>query len=189
MTTEDVKRRLSDWFRQWRQPLRRFLMGKVGVRIADVDDVAQEVFLRIMRYEKGELIEHPQAYLYKIASNVAAEWSIRAAGSRRHDPKWLTNLASCDAPDVTVQRTQLRSEIKRALNTLPPRQREVLKLYFTEELSHRAIADRTGQTLRTVRRQFARGYETLRHELDPELLKLDENVEIDENGVLPHGHD
>lgn len=171
MRTVEAKRRLTDWFRQWRMPLRKFLLGKVGVRTADVEDVAQEVFLRIMRYEKAELIQHPQAYLYKIASNVAAEWSIRAASRFRHDGKWLMNLPGGEQPDALLLRVQSQEEIKRALSTLQPRQREVLKLFFTEELSHSDIAERTGQTLRMVRRHFARGYGRLRRELDPELLE------------------
>jgi RNA polymerase sigma factor (sigma-70 family) len=181
MTTVEAKRRLSDWFRQWRSPLRKFLLGKVGVRAADVDDVAQEVFLRLMRYDKAELIEHPQAYLYKVASNVAAEWSIRAASRSRHDAKWLANLTGGEQPEALILRAQSQNEIKRALNTLQPRQREVLKLFFTEELGHAEIAERTGETLRTIRRQFARGYERLRDELDPELLK------IYESGATTHG--
>ena len=170
MTTFEAKRRLSDWFHQWRVPLRKFLLGRVGIRTADVDDVAQEVFLRIMRYEKAELINHPQAYLYKIASNVAAEWSLRAENRSRHDSKWLMTLTGGEQPDALLLLAQSQAEIKRALNTLPPQQREVLKLYFTEELGHAAIAERTGQTLRSVRRHFARGYVKLRRELNPELL-------------------
>jgi RNA polymerase sigma factor (sigma-70 family) len=181
MTTDDAKRRLSDWFRQWRLPLRRFLTSKAGVQVADVDDMAQEVFLRIMRYGRSELVEHPQAYLYKIASNVAAEWAIRFAGHRHLDADLLLNLAGGEEPGLVLERTQQRAEITRALNALPPRQREALKLYFTEELGHSAIAERTGQTLRTVRRHVARGYETLRRELNPELVK------IEENGAMTHG--
>lgn len=56
-TTAETKRRISDWFRQWRSPLRKFLLGKAGVATPEVDAVAQEVFLRLMRYEKAELIE------------------------------------------------------------------------------------------------------------------------------------
>jgi RNA polymerase sigma factor (sigma-70 family) len=183
LRTVEAKRRLSDWFRQWRMPLRKFLLGRVGVRTADVEDVAQEVFLRIMRYEKAELIQHPQAYLYKIASNVAAEWSIRGASRFPHDVKWLTTLPGGEQPDALLLRAQSQEEIKRALNTLQPRQREVLKLFFTEELSHNAIAERTGQTLRTVRRHFARGYGKLRRELDPELLGAFES------GAMNHGRE
>jgi DNA-directed RNA polymerase specialized sigma24 family protein len=63
---------MVDWFRQWRLPLRKFLLGRVGVPAADIDDVAQEVFLRLVRYERAELIEQPQAYLFRMATNVAA---------------------------------------------------------------------------------------------------------------------
>ena len=183
MTTEDAKRRLSNWFLQWRLPLRRFLLGKTGVRSADVEDVAQEVFLRLMRYEKGELVEHPKAYLFKIAFNVAAEWSIRASSRSHHDEKWLPNLVGGEQPEAALQRSQLQAEIKRAVGNLPPEQREVLKLFFAEELGHEAIAQRTGEPLRRVRRHVARAYEHLRHELDPDLIK------IDESGVTSHGRD
>lgn len=187
MTSDYAKRRLSDWFRQWRIPLRRFLLGRPGVRAADVDDVAQEVFLRLMRYEKGELVEHPKAYLFKIASNVAAEWSIRAVNRSQHDEKWLASLTGGEEPDAMLQRAQFQREIKRALGTLPAEQREVLKLYFTEELDQPAIAERTGDSLRRVRRHVARAYERLRHELHPALLEVEENG-VPRNGGDPHDH-
>lgn len=171
MSTRDAKRRVTDWFRQWRDPLLKFLVGRTGVRAADVEDVGQEVFLRLMRYEKLDLIEHPQAYLYKIASNVAAEWSMRARSRAPHAAQWLEELVDGEQPDESLLRMQSGAEIRRALATLSDRQREVLKLYFGEELGYAEIAQRTGATLRSVRRDFERSYEKLRHELDPELLK------------------
>ena len=60
MSDQDSKSRLADWFRRWRVPLRKFLAGKGAIRVSDLDDVAQEVFLRLMRYERADLIEHPQ---------------------------------------------------------------------------------------------------------------------------------
>ena len=33
--------------------------GKGAIPVSDLDDVAQEVFLRLMRYERADLIEHP----------------------------------------------------------------------------------------------------------------------------------
>src|SRR5262249_59548102 len=102
MISADAKRRLTDWFRQWRVPLRRFLVGRAGVAAADVEDVAQEVFLRLMRYEKAELIDHPQAYLYKVASNVATEWSIRARNRQPHQEKWLARLVYHEPPETPL---------------------------------------------------------------------------------------
>ncbi len=188
MMVEDTKRRLSDWFRQWQEPLRQFLKGKARVRSADVDDVAQEVFLRLMRYEKGELVEHPKAYLYKVAVHVAAEWSIRASSRLQHDEKWLASLTGGEEPDGVLQRAQSLAEIKRALAALPPEQSEVLRLRFIEELGHDAIAERIGEPLHRVRRHVARGYEALRLKLDPGALRMGESAGL-QNGGGSHGRE
>lgn len=174
----DAKRRLSDWFHQWRLPLRRFLLRRAGVLAADVEDVGQEVFLRLMRYETAELIEHPQAYLYKVASNVATEWSMRARNRQPHDEKWVATLIDNEEPESQMMRAQSQHEIERALNTLTPYQREVLKLYFVEELQYTEIATHLGESVRSITRQFRKSYDKLRHELDPELL-----------GVFTHGRE
>jgi RNA polymerase sigma factor (sigma-70 family) len=170
MISADAKRRLSDWFCQWRLPLRRFLLGKIGVPAADAEDVGQEVFLRLMRYETAELIEHPQAYLYKVASNVTAEWSIRARNRLPHDEKWLASLIHNEQPELQMMRAQSEREIKRALDTLTPYQREVLMLFFVEDLGYAEIATQLGESVRSITRQFRKSYDKLRHELDPELL-------------------
>jgi len=165
----EAKRRISDWFRQWRSPLRRFL-GRTGVAPADIDDVAQEVFLRLMRYDRTELVEHPQAYVFKVASNVAVEWSLRARHRLPHRQQWLAQLTSDDQPDSAVLLEESHAQIKRALATLTPYQREILKLFYTENLQYAQIAERLGESLRSVRRQFEKSYDRLRQELDPELL-------------------
>src|SRR5687768_8854034 len=117
MTYRKTQRRLGDWFRQWRSPLRKFLLAKGAVRQADLDDVAQEVFLRLLRYERAELIEHPQAYLFKMASNVAAEWAIRARHRFPHEAKWLAELPAEEQPESAVARESVQGEIERAINT------------------------------------------------------------------------
>jgi len=170
MSTEDPKRRLSDWFRQW-PPLRKFLLGRSGIAGSHADEMAHEVFLRLLRYERVDLIEHPQAYLFKIALNVVAELAIRAQHRTPHQPKWLTTLVVREQPKEAAIHDDAQQELERAINTLPARQREVLKLLFSEGLAETQIAARLGQTPRSVRRQLARSYEKLRHELDPDLLE------------------
>ena len=171
MSDQGAKSRLADWFRQWRVPLRKFLVGRVAVPASDLEDVAQEVFLRLMRYERSELIEHPQAYLYKMATNVAAEWAIRGRNARPHESKWLAELAAQDRPEAEVGYLELQDEVERALLTLTARQREILKLHFFESMSRMQIAERIGTTERSVKRALINGYELLRAQLDAELLK------------------
>jgi RNA polymerase sigma factor (sigma-70 family) len=178
MVSARTKHRLTDWFHRWRLPLRRFLLGRAGVPVADVEDVAQEVFLRLMRYEKAELIDHPQAYQYKVASNVATEWSIRACNRRPHDEKWLGELIDREQPETELERSESEDEIERALNTLTPYQREVLRLFFVEGKAYAEIAIQLGESVRSVTRQFRKSYDKLRQELDPALL-----------GVITHGRE
>src|ERR1700731_4707000 len=144
MSDRDARFHLAAWFLKWRQPLRKFLIGKGAIPASDLDDVAQEVFLRLMRYERAELIEHPQAYLYKMATNVAAEWAIRGRYVRPHESKWLSGLSADEQPEDEVSQAELQDEVERALLTLPPRQREVLKLQFFEGMSRMQIAERIG---------------------------------------------
>lgn len=172
MTTQPSSRRLSDWFRQWRRPLLKFLAARSAVPAADLDDVAQEVFLRLIRYSRAELVEHPQAYLFKIASNVAAERALRIRHSRPHEPRWLEALPADDRPQDTVARAAAQAEIERALATLSPREREVLKQQFFEGLGHAEIAERLGTSRRNVKRIVIKSYRKLRDELDPELLEV-----------------
>jgi DNA-directed RNA polymerase specialized sigma24 family protein len=82
--------RVGNWFRDWQRPLRRFLARQRAGCAADIDDIAQEVFLRVLRYDRSELIDYPQAYLFKIASNVSAEWAMRSSRRMPHHSEWLT---------------------------------------------------------------------------------------------------
>jgi len=174
----DSRLKLTDWFRQWRVDLRKYLIGRGFASTADLDDIAQEVFLRLLRYDRAELVEHPKAYLFKAASNVAAEWALRARHRYRHDAKWLTDLMADDAPERITAQGAAQQEVERAIGTLPPRQREILKLHINESLGVAEIAERLGATKRMVRRDLTKSYSKLRTELDTDLL-----------GDLSHGSD
>jgi len=52
--------KLMDWFerfKRWRAPLRKLLVARGLVGAQDLDDVPQEVFLRLLRFENTELIQ------------------------------------------------------------------------------------------------------------------------------------
>jgi len=170
MSEQDPKNRLADWFRQWGAPLRKFLRGRRVIPASDLDDVAQEVFLRLMRYERTELVQNPQAYLYKMASNVAAEWAIRSRQAKPHDPNWLTGLTSGDDPERSFARGQVEEEVRRAIESLTPRQKRMLKLHHFEGLGYSEIAQRLSATPRSVKRVLTKSYDNLRRKLDTQLL-------------------
>jgi RNA polymerase sigma factor (sigma-70 family) len=172
MSGPETAKRLTEWFRLWRVPLRKFLRGHGAVSGADVNDVAQEVFLRLLRYDRAELIEYPQAYLFKMAANVANEWALRHRSRRPHESKWLTGLLAEDSPEAEAAQAEACAEVERALGLLTARQRAILKLQFGEGLGRAEIAARLGMTERAVKRDLMKSYEKLRTELNTDLLRM-----------------
>jgi len=161
----DRHHHLTQWFHQWSSPLRKFLSRRNSVAKADLDDVAQEVFLRLLRSDRAELINHPQAYLFQMARHVAAEWAMRARVRMPHDPAWLEELPDEDEPADLVARDSERRVVSKALHALPARQREILRLHYGDGLSHAEIAKQLGVSERVVKRDIIKAYATLRLDL------------------------
>lgn len=149
-------------------PMRRWLASHSSVPAADLDDLAQEAFLRFLRYSDEVLVEHPQTYLFRIAANVANEWRERARNSRPHDDVWLNDLQieAAEEPENAVARSLVHEHVRAAVQQLPQRQREVLLLHVLDDLTYVQIAGRLGLTRRMVKRDLALAYSRLRWELD-----------------------
>jgi RNA polymerase sigma factor (sigma-70 family) len=159
--------RLTRWFKDWRGAMKRWLSSRSSVQAADLDDVAQEVFVRLMRYSDDAVVEYPQSYLFRIAANVLNEWRERARNCLPHDDVWLADLQiEPEAePENAVEHDLAGACVRRAVNRLRPRHREVLLLHIKEDLTYKQIASRLALTPRVVRRDIARAYAQLRSEL------------------------
>ncbi|HKU15898.1 MAG TPA: RNA polymerase sigma factor [Steroidobacteraceae bacterium] len=167
ITESDSRRRLVVWFKRWRKPIRQWLSHRSAVPTADLDDLAQEVFLRLLRYSDDVAIDNPQGYLFRIAANVANEWQERARHRKPHDDSWLEDLQIdfSDEPENTIAREVANKHMRDAVNRLPRRQREVLLLHVNEGLTYKQIAARQGLTYRVILRDLTRAYSQLRAQL------------------------
>lgn len=164
---------LEQWFKRWRKPIRQWLSHRSAVPTADLDDLAQEVFLRLLRYSEDVEIDNPQGYLFRIAANCANEWQERARCRKPHDDSWLEDLLveREDQPENIAETVSIEQFIAQCLGKLPRRQREVLLLHIDQGLTYKEIADRCDLTYRTVLRDLTRAYAALRRIMsDPEAV-------------------
>lgn len=159
--------RLIEWFGKWRKPIRSWLRNRASVPPGDIDDLAQEVFLRLLRYSDDIAVDNPQGYLFRIAANVANEWRERSRIRKPHDDSWLEELQieSGEEPENAFARSRATEYVQAAVDRLPPRQREVLLLHVNEGLTYKQIAQQRGLTYRIVLRDLTRAYSTLRMQL------------------------
>lgn len=153
--------RIAEWARNWNAGLTRYLRRRLPGRI-DPQDLAQEVYVRLLRVEKLEQIKEPQAYLYRVASNVAAEWRMRAVHSKPHSDAELDTLMAAATPESLLDDAQFSAQLDSALQKMTPMVRAVIYLKLREDLSHEEIAGHLGITTRMVRRMLTTGYAQLR---------------------------
>jgi RNA polymerase sigma-70 factor (ECF subfamily) len=169
----NAKNRFAQWFKDWRKPVRHWLSRRASVPAAELDDLAQEVFLRLLRYSEKTAVENPLGYLLRIAGNVASEWRERARVSKPHDQEWLEDLLiePDQEPENSVSQAGSDANVQAAVDKLPWRQRQILLLRVNEGLTYKQIAERLQLSPRIVLRDLSRAYSQLRMRLDPEDLK------------------
>ena len=122
---------------------------------AEVRDVAQEAFMRLLRRDREELIEQPEAYLFRIAGNLAYEHRLRIR--RRVSEGDMASDAITDrsaSPEVRVQDQERIQRIDRAFARLPPLPRAALLLQRRDGLTYDEIAVRLGTTKHMVKKHL-----------------------------------
>lgn len=140
---------------------------------ADVEDAAQETFLRALDGITGFDPARPFApWLYQIARNVARN-------RLDHRKRWGREAAVDDLaagspdPDAALQRSEIRSRVDRVLAGMPDKRRTAFRLFDIEGYSSAETARLMGVSEGTVRSHVHHARRTLRRELEP-LLGGDE---------------
>lgn len=155
----------AQWFERWHALIRHALSGRLQRR-EDVDDMAQEVYLRLLRVRDLDLVRSPRSYLYRIAVNVAEEWRLRAPQAMEHSSEPLGELQAAEEPAQDAELAERDAAVHVALNKLPLANRTALVLQLRDGLTYDQIAEHMGVTRRAVKRYVANGYAELRQELE-----------------------
>ena len=141
-------------FNDHRELLFSIVYNMLGT-VADTEDVLQETWLAWSR-RAGEPVEHPRAYLVRIAVNRAL--AQRDAVSRRREtyvgpwlPEPLVGPLDDDAADATVRAESVSMAVLVVLETLTPLERAVFVLHEVFGYAHTEIAEILGRSDAAVR--------------------------------------
>jgi RNA polymerase sigma factor (sigma-70 family) len=152
-------------FRDHRVVLQRFLIRRVG-HPQDADDLAQEVFARLLRVRNVELVRQPLAYLLGIATNVVREFIQRKRSERvLYDSNVADNMceiSECVTQADLAERLDLQERLDRALTQLPPTHMLVLLLVKRDGLSYAEAALAAGLSVHTIEKYVVEARASLR---------------------------
>jgi RNA polymerase sigma-70 factor (ECF subfamily) len=136
----------------------------------DAPDLAQEVYLRMLRLSDTDGIRNPELYLYTVANNLVKE---HAAADRRR-------LTHDDIEDFEVQRqlaelpniegdidTELRAtRLREVLAQLPEKCRAAVILQYRDGLSYQSIGERLGVSAHMVKKYLSQGLNHCRRRME-----------------------
>jgi RNA polymerase sigma-70 factor (ECF subfamily) len=152
-----------------RTRLDRLIAGQYAVLLAffrrrirnrtDAADLAQEVYVRMLRVNEPESIRDPQAYLFAVAGNLVKEQLLldhrQALGVGVDEAAAVMQLI--EVPDFEQnldQRDRLR-RLRAVLEQLPLKCRTVVALQYRHGLNHQEVADQLGISTHMVKKYLA----------------------------------
>ena len=145
-------------FAEHRGGLQAFFRRRIRSK-TDASDLAQEVYLRMLRISDQEAIRKPVHYLYTVANNLVKEHAVldrrQANGIDIDEAPANEQLETLPAFDGDLDARQRVARLGVVLKQLRPKCRAAVELRFTHELSYRAIATHLGVSPQMAKKYVA----------------------------------
>jgi RNA polymerase sigma-70 factor (ECF subfamily) len=169
MSAQDARSFITGLVASHGVKLRRFLLLRVR-NTADVPDMLQEVYLRMLRVPNVESIRSPEAYLFTVAQHVVQQHGLRqSAAPPSVELSEMLNSAQAvpDAdPVLDLDAQQCLEQLQNGLDQLSPKLRATFLLHRRDGLSLDEIGERLGTSLPMVKKNLMQALVQLRQRLE-----------------------
>ena len=129
----------------------------------NAEDIFQEVFLRLVRYqERLKSKEHVRNWLIRVTINCGKTYKMKLAKNQ------MLQLEEEIAVYSEYSQSEMEQKVYLAVKSLPEKYRSIIHLYYYEELSIKEISECLKRKEGTVKSQLARGRELLEKKLGKE---------------------
>jgi RNA polymerase sigma factor (sigma-70 family) len=159
--------------RRYYGPLASFFRKRAR-NTAEVQDLVQQVFLRLAQHREIGQIRNAEGYIFQTASNTLKDHFRNGAVRERFLREKIEMADECRS-DFSPERVLLGREslalLTDALRELPERTRDVLMLRCFEGLKHAEIARLQGISVRTVEKHIERALAHLGKTVEHKALK------------------
>lgn len=149
-TAQQQQQRIESWFARYERPLVAYAAKMLGGDWTAAHDVTQETFLRLCRADVSKIETRIAAWLFRVCRTRVIDMQ-RTKHSTAVDPHDI-DVADDHAvsPSQPLEAAETGAMLAEQIESLTPRQREVVRLRFSAGLSYAEIADVTGMTTSNV---------------------------------------
>lgn len=130
-----------------------FFLRYLGLPEAEVDDMAQEVYLKAYNaFERYDSDRSFKSWLFSIAKNAFIDWTRRQKTQRR----FMQMNFSKDFCDSFEDSSNTRSQVKEILTKLSTEEQILIELRFFQDLPFNDISELTGLSPGAVKMRMMR---------------------------------
>lgn len=132
-----------------------------------IDDILQEVFLKIWRNRKNiKSSDTLNSYIFTITKNLLLnELRSRLSNQKMKENLFKVSVAEEYLPFEKIEYEELKKKIAEFIEELPDKQKEIFKMSRNEGLSHKEIAEKMGVSTKTVEYHINQSIKHLKNRL------------------------
>ena len=158
------------------RPLMKFFVSRLP-DAAEAPDLVQEVYLRLIRLDRPDLIRCPEAYLFTIASNIAHEHNLKRSTRPPHialedapveDLPTDVEIFATAAPEEAAVRADRVRRLEQLLSQLSPKARATLVWHRRDGRTYNEIGERLGVSRNMVKKYLAQALAQCRKSMESE---------------------
>jgi len=145
-------------FAEHRRALQTFFYRRIRTK-TDAPDLAQEVYLRMLRVNDIHAIRNPEHYLYTVASNLVKEYAVlnqrQVRDASLDDASVQQRFGELPTPEAQLYVSQRVARLRTVLGQLSPKCRAAVILQYRHGLSYQEIGERLGVSPHMVKKYLA----------------------------------
>jgi RNA polymerase sigma-70 factor (ECF subfamily) len=145
-------------FAEHRRALQAFFHRRIRTK-SDAPDLAQEVYVRMLRVNDIHAIRDPERYLYTVASNLVKEYAVldrrQACGVSVDEASIQERLSELPTLDGQLDVTQRVARLRTVLAQLSPKCRAAVVLQYRHGLTYEQIGERLDISPHMVKKYLA----------------------------------
>jgi RNA polymerase sigma factor (sigma-70 family) len=145
-------------------PLYRYILSRVKSR-EEAEDMTQAVFIKIWTYIPNWNVNHtsPLSFFFTVARNTLIDYYRK--NSHREivsDEMVYGSIDSDTSTDKLSDHSELKSAMMEAVAKLSEEQQEIVRLYYTNDLTYKEISEILGKREDAIRQIHSRAIKRLR---------------------------
>ena len=154
------------------------IAGRLLDRQEDLEDVSQEVFIKIHKKldefrGDAKLSTWIATIAYRTAVNHLKKKKVQAEEYDQEEMGHKEHFVSNETPESLTSKIEMKQVVRKLVDSLPPKYKTVLSLYHLEEYSYQEIEEITGMPEGTVKNYIFRARKLLKEKLikQPEIME------------------